>query len=357
LIIFNYLTRQVMVTMLSVTCILLLIFMSGRFTIFLHQAISGGISLDILLPVMAYRLPSFLQLILPLGLFIGILLTYGRMYLESEMTVLHACGLSTNRLIGMTLVMSAFVALLAGFSSLYLAPWGMEETEKLLLEQSKKTKFEMIFTGQFQHFRSNSGVIYIGSLSKDKQSMYDIFISIKTNDSESTTQIFASSGTKTSNEDGQGFLILNNGTLYRGNPGALNYQSINFDTYKFKLEEQDVGKRGVKDDAIRSTTLFAANDLKSKALLQWRISLALLVPIVALLAVSVSRVNPRQGRFIHLFPAMLIYVAYLGLLIAARKSVINNQLPAEIGLWSVHLLFFSLAMVLLLKERWLKWFK
>ncbi|KZY70477.1 hypothetical protein A3738_24615 [Oleiphilus sp. HI0066] len=79
-------------SMLAVTFILLLIFMSGRFIKYLSQAAVGNISADILFLVMAFRLPGFLELILPLGLFMGILLAYGRMYMESEMTVLHACG-------------------------------------------------------------------------------------------------------------------------------------------------------------------------------------------------------------------------------------------------------------------------
>jgi lipopolysaccharide export system permease protein len=48
---------------------------------------------------MGFRLPGFLQLILPLGLFLGILLAYGRLYLESEMTVLSATGMSQQRLL------------------------------------------------------------------------------------------------------------------------------------------------------------------------------------------------------------------------------------------------------------------
>lgn len=46
--------------------------------------------------IMGYRMPGFLQLILPLGLFLGILLAYGRLYLDSEMTVLSATGMSKS---------------------------------------------------------------------------------------------------------------------------------------------------------------------------------------------------------------------------------------------------------------------
>jgi len=72
---------------------------------------------------------------------------------------------------------------------------------------------------------------------------------------------------------------------------------------------------------------------------------------MTLLAVSISKVNPRQGRFAHLFPAMLIYIAYLGLLIVARKSLAKGELPEWIGLWGVHVLFLAISFLLLNKDK------
>src|SRR5690554_1934259 len=92
-----------MVSMLAVSGILLLVFMSGRFIKYLASAAEGELAAGVLFAIMGYRFPGFLELILPLGLFIGILLAYGRMYLESEMTVLFACGVSERELLQKTL--------------------------------------------------------------------------------------------------------------------------------------------------------------------------------------------------------------------------------------------------------------
>ena len=51
-------------------------------------------------------------LILPLGLFLGILLAYGRLYLDSEMTVLSATGMSDRKLIAYTQGPALLIALL-----------------------------------------------------------------------------------------------------------------------------------------------------------------------------------------------------------------------------------------------------
>ncbi|MCY1173760.1 nickel ABC transporter, permease subunit NikB [compost metagenome] len=116
MIVFRYLSREVLVTLSAVSAVLLVIIMSGRFIKYLAQAAQGILDPGVLFLIMGYRLPGFLQLILPLGLFLGILLAYGRLYLESEMTVLSTTGMSQQRLFRMTLFPAtlelAFAALL-----------------------------------------------------------------------------------------------------------------------------------------------------------------------------------------------------------------------------------------------------
>lgn len=338
--------------MLAVTFVLLLVFMSGRFIKYLAKAASGGISPDILFSIMAYRLPGFLELILPLGFFIGILLAYGRMYLESEMTVLHACGYSNRRLLVVTLSYSCVVMLFVGALSLFFTPLGMQKVETLLYEQSKLTEFEMLFPGKFQSFKSGASTTYAESLSDDKKTMYNVFISEKSEKNNTQNLVYAKSGTQRIDaQTGERFLELHHGASYEGRPGALDYHVVEFESYGVLIEEESEEQGAVKAEAISTKVLWQADDLESKALLQWRISLPLLVPIITLLAVSVSRVNPRQGRFFHLFPAMMLYVGYLGLLIVARKSIEKGELPYWIGLWSVHLLFFLLSVILLSKDK------
>src|SRR5690554_8215238 len=109
--------------------------MSGRFIKYMAKAAQGMSDLSSLLLIIAYRIPGFLQLILPLGLFLGILLAYGRLYLESEMTVLSATGMSEQRLLTYTLVPAIFVALLCAWLSFMLTPQGVQKVAQVLNEQ------------------------------------------------------------------------------------------------------------------------------------------------------------------------------------------------------------------------------
>ena len=48
------------------------------------------------------------QLILPLSLFLGLLMTLGKLYTESEITVMHACGLSKAVLVKAAMILALF---------------------------------------------------------------------------------------------------------------------------------------------------------------------------------------------------------------------------------------------------------
>jgi lipopolysaccharide export system permease protein len=78
--------------------------------------------------------------------------------------------------------------------------------------------------------------------------------------------------------------------------------------------------------------------------------LPILVFIVTLMAVPLARVNPRQGRFLKLLPAILLYMAYLTILIAARGALEKGKIPMGLGLWWVHALFLSIGLALLYWE-------
>lgn len=346
-IIFRYLTRQLLVTMLAVAGVLLLIFMSGRFIKYLADAAAGNLAADVLFAIMGYRFPGFLELILPLSLFLGILLAYGRMYLESEMTVLMACGMSQRQLIQLTMGSALMVMLVVAAMSLFASPWGMQQVERIFEEQSKITEFELLAPGRFQPLKSGERVTYTEALSKDKREMQTVFIAERGQGNEGVSVILAESGTQQVDPaTGERFIVLHEGARFQGLPGRLDYRVIEFEQYGVKIAEPTAERRRSKDEAIPTAQLFGSEDPKHQAILQWRISIPLLVPIVALLAIPLSRVNPRQGRFFHLLPAMLIYIAYLGLLITARDLLEKQRIPVWLGLWWVHLLFLGVALAL-----------
>lgn len=353
-IIFRYLSRQTLVSMLAVSGVLLMVFMSGRFIRYLADAAAGQLAGDVLFLIMAYRFPGFLELILPLGFFIGILLAYGRMYLESEMTVLFACGVSDRQILAHSLVTGFVVMLIVGAMSLWISPWGMKQVEGIFNEQRQATEFEMLAPGRFQTLSGGNRVTYTEALSDDKRELRGVFIAEYSEERNRLRVISADTGSQFVDQaTGSRFLVLEGGALFDGLPGRLNYNITEFDAYGLKIERVG-GRERELEEGISTRDLWASDDPGHRALLHWRLSLPLIVPVVTLLAVRLSRVNPRQGRFFHLLPAMLIYISYLGLLIVARDALASGRVPEWIGMLWVHLLFLALGLWLQFGPPWLR---
>ena len=79
-----------------------------------------------------------------------------------------------------------------------------------------------------------------------------------------------------------------------------------------------------------------------------------MVPMLAVMAVPLSRVNPRQGRFTRLIPGMILCFMYVVLLSTVRSAVEREQIPMGIGLWWIHGAYLLLIGFLLANERQLR---
>ncbi|MDR2212549.1 MAG: LPS export ABC transporter permease LptF [Pseudomonadales bacterium] len=342
MIIFRYLTRQILQAMLALSFILLVVAVLGRLLNYLAEASQGELDPSVLLLLMSYRLPDFLQLILPLGLLLGILLAYGRMYAESEMTVLAACGISTRRLLGLSTFSGALVMLLVAFLSLYLTPLSLVQTARLLESQQNLNEFDVMVPGLFQNISGGQRTTYAESVSPDGMSY------VLMHESNGDRLILAESARPYEDAEGRRFVLFKNGSMAEGLSGAGEYSLTRFEEWGVSLPPRDLNfDVALEEKAMSNAELWNAGQPLQIAELQWRISLVLLVPVLMLLAVPLSRVSPREGRFGKLVPAILLYLAYFGLLLVCRDLVASGTLPPWLGLWWVHLVFAGLGLWLM----------
>ncbi|HDZ55971.1 MAG TPA: LPS export ABC transporter permease LptF [Pseudomonas xinjiangensis] len=349
MIVFRYLSREVLMTLTAVSGVLLLIIMSGRFIKYLAQAAAGQLDPGVLFLIMGYRLPGFMVLILPLGMFLGILLAYGRLHLESEMTVLSATGISDRKILAYTQGPALLVAVAVAWLSLWVAPAGVVKTQQLFNQQDAMTEFDTLAAGRFQSIgREAQRVTYAGGLSADRTELQQVFIAerVGSGDDSSIGVLIAESGRQQTNPDGSRYLVLDEGYRYDGKPGTADFRTIQYDTYGVLLPQPEVVTEITDREAIPTRLLVGEPDLLTRAELQWRIALPLLVPIVAFFAVPLARVNPRQGRFLKLLPAVILYMSYLALLISARGWMESGTIPAVLGLWWVHIVFLIVGLTL-----------
>mgnify|MGYP002214442922 CR=1 FL=1 len=149
--------------------------LSGRFIQFLEKAANGELSVELMLTMILWRIPSSLELILPLALTLSVLLVMSRMNQESELTILRAAGYSNTRLFAIVLVPAALVAVLVGWLSLVLSPEVARELDRQVVAKENLTVFDTVVPGRFQTDKSGR-LIYAESVSEDRESLIDVFI-------------------------------------------------------------------------------------------------------------------------------------------------------------------------------------
>lgn len=356
MIIFRYLAREVIQTLVAVSLVLLVIIMSGRFIKYLAQAAQGVLDPGVLLLIMGYRIPGFLQLVLPLGLFLGVLLAYGRLYLESEMTVLSATGMSQQRLLGYSLAPALLVAVLTGVLSFVVTPYGVRQVANILQEQDALTEFDTLVPGRFQSLKDGDRVTYTEGLENGREQLQGVFISelgkaTSAGRDANVTLLTAPRGHQVVLDDGSRYLILEEGYRHDGLPGQADYRVTAYETYAVLLPKPSVALAVGDRESMTTAELLASDQPKMRTELHWRLAIPLLSFIVTLLAVPLARVNPRQGRFIKLLPAIVLYMSYLALLIASRDALDKGRLPAAVGMWPIHGGFLLIGLFLLYQER------
>ncbi|WP_372782271.1 LPS export ABC transporter permease LptF [Litorivivens sp.] len=358
MILYRYITSELLKSMLAVTFTLLVIIMSGRLIKYLADVAAGELAPDFLFLIMLYRLPNFLEVILPLGLFIGILLSYGRLYVDSEIAVMNACGISRLQLLQLATVPILLVTVTVGLLSTVVTPAGIRAYERLLVESKGSDGLKAAVEGRFRLDHNSGRVTYIEKLNRENDGMSGVFIAqpMETDDGRILVSVIgADSGLFDRDEKtGQRYLLLDKGVRYVGQPGALDYQVARFERYGQWLQDETQSRGRKAADGKSTRELWESERIDDRAALQWRISLALLVPVVALLAVALSKTDHRSGRYAKMFPAFLLYMVYLIGLNAGREALASGELATVPGLWVIHAVFLLLGLLFLLGPDWVR---
>ncbi|SCX97431.1 LPS export ABC transporter permease LptF [Basfia succiniciproducens] len=341
----RYLTKEVFKSQVAILFILLLIFFSQQLVRVLGSAANGNVPADLVLSLLGLGMPAMAQLMLPLCLFIAILLTFGRLYAESEISVMRACGVGQRILVKVALGLSVLTAALAAYNVLWVSPWAIQKQGQIVEDARANPNMSALSAGQFMTSNDSDFVLFIDNIKDNKISNIYLFQTKEKGNSKPSV-IVAENGELQSLPNGDQILSLQNSQRVEGSAALPDFRITNFTEYQAYL-----GHRNVDSDENETTELPLAKLLTlktpaAKAELNWRISLILAVPLMALLAVPLSKVNPRQGRFAKILPALLLYLIYFLLQSSLKSAGGAGKLDAGLLMPLVNLFFLLLGIML-----------
>lgn len=272
--------------------------------------------------------------ILTLSLFISVIYTFSRMYLDSEMVIWFTSGTSLTKFLEPVWRFGWPILLLICVLTTWAWPWSNIQTQNLKDKFNNRTDIERVSPGKFQESKSNKTVFFIEKNQHSDGAAKSVFIS-KT-DGHIETMTSAQSGT-TEFLKSDKFLSLNNGQQTIINHLTGEIRVTEFKNFKFWLEPP--GQENVTEfqsQMLSTSELIRSKDSINQGELFWRIGLCLAALNLTLLAVQLASVNPRVGRSYSLAMGILCFVGYYNTITIGKRLIADGTFSFTSMMFSIH---------------------
>jgi len=347
----RYVLREVIQTWLAVTGVLVSIVVSNQLSRVLGRAASDEYGRHVVFDLIALGAIMNLSVIVPVGLLLSIVLALGRLYHDSEMAALQACGFAPARLLAPLYCFAAVVAVGLAWLSFFQVPRADQEAQLLRQAAVKEAQFGQFDAGRFRSFSSAGGdAVFYAERVDEAGLLHNVFVR-----RESAGRIeLALAETATyskSTSNGMHFVTLFNGRRYEGVPGRNDFRVIEFREHGIPIVTPSDAVAGTQDPDTKPTReLIGSSAPADVAQLQFRASSPIMALVLTLVAVPLSRLRPRQGRYARVGFAIVVYFVYSNLLSAAKVWVEKGELSPVIGVWWVHIAILALGLYLVFNE-------
>ena len=349
-IITRYLITEILKSSAATVLILFIILMSNALGRVLSDIADGDIPQQALWPVLLSQSVNIFALLLPVGFFFGIIFAFGRLYKDHEVVVMNACGMGYRHFYKPVFLIIVPVFLLSAYSSIWLNAQSQRAAQIIVDREKNVQEFEQVKPGQFNQSKSGEHVFFMRSMSEDKRQLNNIIIS-QTNRDKMIFETALSGRHKTDEVSGDLFLVVGPGERYEGQAGEKNYKIIEFEQHGILIGKKEMGGgQQIREKEKPPLMLWNSSKLKDRVELLWRLAIPVILVVLAILAVPLSYIAPRQGRYGKIGVALVIYIVYLNLVAYTRAQLEAGLMPIFVNFWWIHLLFIVLAVGLLVKR-------
>lgn len=343
----RYLWREFASTFAAVTVILLLVSMGALFTDLVGEIARGRVPAVLLLSQLGLRTLRWLPLVLPLALFLGLLLSIGRLYSDSEMAVLFSVGVGPRKLWRPISRLLWPVLVFIACCSLWWGPWASNKAKEMIDNANRSFLIAGLEAGRFVELPGRAGVLYVGELASDGTQFGKMF-GLSERDGRFDV-ITARAGDLVLEGNSQRILRLQDGYRVEGGQGTKDYRMMHFEQNEIRVPDRE---QEIDDSVkIRSTlSLLKDGSRLAQSELHWRIAMPLFTLMLGIIALPLARSEPRQARYGRLILAFMSYLVGMNLLLIGADKIGAGTIPAWAGLWWLHVPMLALALWLFLRD-------
>ncbi|MEZ4600468.1 MAG: LPS export ABC transporter permease LptF [Syntrophotaleaceae bacterium] len=366
----RYIFREIAVPTVMSVAIFTFVLLLGKILKLVELVINKGVPPLDIARLFLFLLPSFLVVTLPLSFLLGVMLAFGRLSADREITACKSNGISLYQLAAPVVALGLVVSLMTGLTTLVLRPASenafRQQLFKISASRASVALQPNVFNDTFDGL-----ILYANEIDDQTGVMQGVFISDERNENLPSI-ITAARGRLAPNRDTMSMVLsLENGVIHRRvtNSPRNAYQILQFVDYDINLE---LGRTGLEEDARKGkkpkemglgelkAAIEEKSDRRGKLLteLHSRYALPLAPLLFAMIGIPLGIQPHRSGRGGAFALGLFTFLCYYLLSSFTETLVVDGNAPVSI-IWLPNLLFLACGLFIFRRtaeERSLKFF-
>lgn len=346
----RYIIRQVLVPTVAGLALLLLLFTAFTSVQLLRSAALGNLpAQDVLALVIAHDL-SALEVLVPSAFFAALIMVGCTWHREGEPYALYASGASPDRLSRPLRLLALVVAACVAVLTIYGRPYSYVLRYDIS-ERAANLTSEAMAPQRFYRWDANF-VIQAEDILRNEPNLAGVFARAEPEGRPLVLKARAGQISEM-DDDRQQTLTFIDGASYEigdGEAGAGDGarqpdRVTRFERLVYRVQRPPsdaLSKRRARD----TWELASASAPKDVAEFQWRLCMPIISFLVALMAIELGRLRPRQSPYARFTVAIVIYALVFNLSSITTSAVENGLLPRYPGVYTAPLVMLAFYFVL-----------
>jgi lipopolysaccharide export system permease protein len=348
----RYVAREVLAPFAVDVGLLTFALVTGKLLKLMDMVVNHGVSLGEVLGIIGYIMPAFLELTFPMAVLLGVLMGFGRMSSDQEMTAARACGVSLYRLAVPVMIVALGVYAISSYFAFSLRPWANSNLRDKLFELSQTRTSaglkEKIFNSNFPGL-----VVYVDEMSDTDGSLKGVLIS-DARDPHNQNTIIAKRGAMLPDPKNKSMTLrLYDGSIFGVEPQNNATHVTSFMTYDLGVQPEETLDMSDQDPGemtypqlradIKQARAKGKPDYNAETELASKFTVPFATMLFALLGISLGLKPARGGHSERFGVSVALFFLYYSLMRVGETLAQRGKLDAWVAMSIPDVVFMALA--------------
>lgn len=349
----KYILNEIKIPVLFGVSLFTFIFLIDIIVAMMENIIVKGISIIDVIRILSFYLPPILSQTIPMGIFLGIMLTFSKFTRTSEATAMSAVGMSLKDIVKPVFIAACCITLFIFFLQESIIPRSMAKlqflTAKIAYENPVFQLKEKTFIDEVDEYN-----LYIDRMDGKDKIAKGILIFQKAEDKPFPTVVV---GEEAYWKDSA--MVLKNSKFYNFNDkgkevlrGEFDEKRIPLAAYfsEIEIKVKDLEAMGIGKLLKEMKDKSPAEQIPYKVEINKKLAVPLSTIMLSLLGVFLSIGHHRSGKGANFALSLIVIFSYITCLNVGMVMATKGIVPAFIGVWIPNLILFLLTLFMYKKK-------